>query len=254
MELGERIRQARLEAGLSQRQLCGEAITRNMLSLIENGSARPSMDTLAHFARQLGKPLSWFLEEEAVTSPNQTVMAAARSRWESRDAAGVLDALEGYRSPDAVFDSEMGLLRYLALLEQARTAISQDKLPYAKSLLTQAGDCVSPYLTDDSPRQLLLARLGCPAELACDELLLAKAALCTDDPERCLTLLHAVESRDDPRFGQLMGLCLLAKGDYAAALPWLERNEKENLARLEECCRELGDYKRAYEYACRQRS
>ena len=33
MELGERIKQARLAAGLSQRQLCGEKLTRNMLSL-----------------------------------------------------------------------------------------------------------------------------------------------------------------------------------------------------------------------------
>ena len=43
MELGEKILQARLEAGLSQRQLCGEEITRNMLSLIEHGNAKPSM-------------------------------------------------------------------------------------------------------------------------------------------------------------------------------------------------------------------
>ena len=35
MELGEKLKQARLETGLSQRQLCGEEITRNMLSLIE---------------------------------------------------------------------------------------------------------------------------------------------------------------------------------------------------------------------------
>ena len=46
MELGEKIRQARLDAGMSQRQLCGDEITRNMLSLIENGSAKPSMKTL----------------------------------------------------------------------------------------------------------------------------------------------------------------------------------------------------------------
>ena len=70
MELGKRIRQARLEAGLSQRQLCGEQITRNMLSQIENGSARPSMDTLRYLAAQLGKPIGYFLEEQAVTSPN----------------------------------------------------------------------------------------------------------------------------------------------------------------------------------------
>ena len=46
MELGEKLRQARMEAGLSQRQLCGEEITRNMQALIENGTAKPSMKTL----------------------------------------------------------------------------------------------------------------------------------------------------------------------------------------------------------------
>ena len=39
MELGEKLRQARLAAGLSQRQLCGDVITRNMLSQIESGAA-----------------------------------------------------------------------------------------------------------------------------------------------------------------------------------------------------------------------
>lgn len=34
MELGQRLKQARLEAGMSQRQLCGDVITRNMLSQI----------------------------------------------------------------------------------------------------------------------------------------------------------------------------------------------------------------------------
>ena len=35
MDLGQRIKEARLEKGLSQRELCGSMITRNMLSLIE---------------------------------------------------------------------------------------------------------------------------------------------------------------------------------------------------------------------------
>ena len=50
MELGQKLRLARQEAGLSQRQLCGEVITRNMLSQIENGSAKPSMETLRYLA------------------------------------------------------------------------------------------------------------------------------------------------------------------------------------------------------------
>ena len=54
MELGEKLKQARLDAGLSQRQLCGEEITRNMLSLIENGAAKPSMKTMQYLAARLG--------------------------------------------------------------------------------------------------------------------------------------------------------------------------------------------------------
>ena len=69
MELGERIRQARLGAGLSQKALCGDRITRNMLSQIEHGAARPSMDTLSYLAERLSRPVSWGLEEDA-SGPN----------------------------------------------------------------------------------------------------------------------------------------------------------------------------------------
>ena len=78
MELGEKLRLARLEAGLSQRALCGDEITRNMLSRIENGAARPSMKTLRFLAARLDKPVSYFLEEDTVCSPNQESMTAAR--------------------------------------------------------------------------------------------------------------------------------------------------------------------------------
>ena len=79
MELAQKLKQARLDAGLSQKAICGDRITRNMLSQIENGSARPSMETLRYLAGQLGKPISYFLEDDAVTSPNQTLMEQARS-------------------------------------------------------------------------------------------------------------------------------------------------------------------------------
>ena len=77
MTIGEKLRQARLEMGLSQRQLCGEVVTRNMLSLIENGSAKPSMKTLQYLASQLGKSVSYFLEEQVQLSENQPAMEQA---------------------------------------------------------------------------------------------------------------------------------------------------------------------------------
>lgn len=259
MELGQRIRQARLEAGLSQRQLCGDTITRNMLSLIENGSARPSMDTLCCLAARLDKPVSFFLEEQAVTSPNCAVMETARSCWTARNATGVLRALEDYRGPDSTFDAERGLLEYLAKLLLAQQAMAEDRLPYAQSLLQQAAQCQSPYLADDSALQLLLAKAGLPARLDCDEplLLKAEAALELGDLSRCAALLAAVEAQTDPHWQLLTGLCLFQRQDYAAAVSHLQKAEEiypaQVIPRLEICFRELGDFKMAYDYACKQR-
>jgi transcriptional regulator with XRE-family HTH domain len=97
MELGEKLKQARLDAGLSQRQLCGEEITRNMLSLIENGAAKPSMKTLQYLAGRLGKSVGFFLEERETASPNQEVMESARRLYREGDFAGAARTLTNYR-------------------------------------------------------------------------------------------------------------------------------------------------------------
>jgi transcriptional regulator with XRE-family HTH domain len=64
MTMGEKLRAARLEAGLSQRQLCQGLVTRNMLSQIENGSAKPSLPTLQVLAQRLNKNVQYFLEDD----------------------------------------------------------------------------------------------------------------------------------------------------------------------------------------------
>ena len=109
------MRQARLDAGLSQRQLCGDVITRNMLSLIENGSARPSMDTLAYLAERLGKPMSFFLGEK---SANAACLEKARAAYTQGRYAEAEALLKEYK-PDGVQDEEFGLLKLLILLEMA---------------------------------------------------------------------------------------------------------------------------------------
>ena len=63
MTMGERLRRAREEAGLSQRQVCGDQITRNQLSQLEHDRVGPSVETLRYLAGQLGRPVSYFLDE-----------------------------------------------------------------------------------------------------------------------------------------------------------------------------------------------
>ena len=64
MTMGARIRQARIEAGMSQRQLAGETMTRNMLSALEHDSANPSIGTLRYLSDKLCKPIGYFLGED----------------------------------------------------------------------------------------------------------------------------------------------------------------------------------------------
>ena len=135
MELGEKLRLTRLEAGLSQRALCGDEITRNMLSRIENGAARPSMKTLGCLAARLGKPVSYFLEEDTVCSPNQEIMTAVRQLFDGKDYAGAMRALAQYRTPDEIYDRERQLLEILVQLHLAEEAIGDGREPYALELL-----------------------------------------------------------------------------------------------------------------------
>lgn len=265
MELGQRLKAARLEMGLSQRQLCGDVITRNMLSQIENGAARPSMDTLRYLAGALGKPLSFFLEENAVTSPNQAVMARARK---VSDSKRVLEILEEYREPDEVFDREKELITRLATLDLAEEAAREGKSIYAASLLEALGTLQDGYCGADLERRrlLLLARVKpqtlddlCEKLPGLDEelMLRAKATLNRGDADRCGALLDGAETRDED-WNFLRGRAYLAKGDYESALPCLqaaeERYKEAAYPLLEQCARELCDFKLAYEYACKQRA
>jgi transcriptional regulator with XRE-family HTH domain len=57
--VGARVRQARLEAGLSQRDLSATGISFAFISRIENGNRTPSVKALRKLAPRLGVSLHW---------------------------------------------------------------------------------------------------------------------------------------------------------------------------------------------------
>ena len=223
MELGEKILQTRKALGLSQRQLCGDTITRNMLSRIEHGMARPSMDTLRILAQRLDKPISYFLED----------------------------------------DGDSALLGALQKIRQAEDALAEGKHRLAERIL-EGLETETPELT--RKKQLLLAKIpGADLEKICrdlpsldEELLLrARDAATRGDWERCRNLLGAVENPTVPEYQMLAGEMHFREGNYRTAVEHLLLAEAEFSADavplLEICFRELGDFKRAYEYACKQK-
>lgn len=247
MELGEKLRAARLEAGLSQKALCGDTVTRNMLSQIESGKARPSMDTLLVLANRLGRPVSWFLEES--TALDRAVAAFETGRYS--DALTELDS--------CAEDGHVLLLRKLCLIGLGRQALESNRLPYARELLEKAGQVTGAYPVPglEGERRLLLAMAGGEDAPGDDRLWLMQAETALDggDYLRAESCLSAVEKRDE-RWCLLMGRCRVAAGDFAGAMEYLRgaENNPQALPLLEQCSRELGDYKAAYEYACRARS
>src|SRR5256885_7130653 len=62
-KLGDRLREARVAAGISQAQLGAPYFTRAHVSAIELGKIRPAMRSLEHMAKKLDKPASYFLDD-----------------------------------------------------------------------------------------------------------------------------------------------------------------------------------------------
>ena len=255
MELGEKIRLARTEAGLSQRQLCGEEITRNMLSQIESGKARPSMTTLQYLAAQLHRPVSYFLEDGG--SPVEAALDQARQAYGLGQFQQALEALENATEKG----EEANLLQYLCLIAQGKAALGQEKRPYARQLLEKAGSIETLYKNDATERERLLWLLeaGGEYEIPTDDrplLLQAKKALQKEDPAAAIRYLDACD-RQSSRWALLRGKAAFLTADYKFALELLKQAEtdfpKEAIPLLEACCKELEDYKQAYYYACLQR-
>ena len=87
MTIGEKIKNARIQARLTQDDLASGHITRNMLSQIERGRATPSIDTLNHIARVLDIPAAYFIspENDLFLFKKKERISAIKNAFESRN-------------------------------------------------------------------------------------------------------------------------------------------------------------------------
>ena len=74
--IGARIKELRKSKNMTQSELAGESITRNMLSRIENGLALPSLQTLLYIADSLTVPVSVLLDDTLLC--DHTIAEAVR--------------------------------------------------------------------------------------------------------------------------------------------------------------------------------
>lgn len=261
MELGEKLKAARLEAGLSQRQLCADTITRNMLSQIENGSAKPSYATMQALCARLGKPVRYFMED--APSENLPLLHQASSCPPEQAA----QLLRQYLAPDPLLDGWYSFLYVRCRLALAKQALQEQRTVLACALLKEAQTHCTGEVEDllGSELFILLAQAG--AEDASvlsqqlpdntpSQLLKARGALARGDGQKCLGYLDGADCAPEESF-LLRGQALILLRKFHEATACLHAIEDalsdEVFPLLELCYREMGNFEKAYLYACKQR-
>jgi len=114
--LGQRLREARTAAGLSQAQLGAPYYTRAHVSAIELGKIRPAMKSLEHMAAKLGKPASYFMEDrQLIEQRGERAVAIARAHQLTAEgkAAEAIEILTPLLEQDQTRLERAGVLRAL---------------------------------------------------------------------------------------------------------------------------------------------
>jgi transcriptional regulator with XRE-family HTH domain len=227
-----------------------------MLSQIENGVARPSMETLCYLAGRLGKPVSFFLEEP-VASPNQQCITEAKTAFALGELDNMRQALDAFSEPDDLLHEERQLLEFYWHLKRAKQALSENMKPYGVKLLYHALELDGLYITADLRYRcrVLLGMAGEKILLEADEEAILVRAMQCNDPQRRLAILELADDKTSSVWKLLKADALLEEKRYQEAAQYYLTipPSGEVYEKLEVCYRELGDFKLAYEYACKQR-
>ena len=167
MTLGQKIKAARLEKGLTQKEVVGDYITRNMLSKIENDSATPSVRTLEYLAKALDLPTGYFLSDAQISDGlvpdglNEARAAFREKRWTDCLALLEADKTAGTTDEGYLLHARAGACAAQQALEEGRLAEAKE-LAETAHYYNQEGLYSSPDLSAQLALTLgqILTRLG----------------------------------------------------------------------------------------------
>ena len=280
MQIGEKIKQLRLSKLMTQADLAGTQITRNMLSSIEHGAALPSLPTAMYIAERLNVPVGYLLSDadQEFFYRKMMSMPNIRHAFEAQDYTGCLSFLSALGEEQ---DDELYLLRAECEYGAAKQALEQGRLRIAAIAFDRALDAAEKTVYDTA---WLRERVAvCFRYMTSISSTLASDALDSSEVERARALgdalveyamaLEALEGDREKSAREfitrhpeslyatrLSGLLLMKNGEYTQAQTVLEtllnRDELtfgvllyEVFGDLELCYRKNDDYKKAYEFS-----
>lgn len=131
--LGQRIKEARLAKKMTQAEVVGSFITRNMLSQIESGTAVPSVKTLTYLAEVLELPPSVLLPEVSEGSDSSNEEGTSVSTTVPTDASALFRAKEAFLAGDDTKACEI-----LSSIEETSPLTDEAQALYARAALRLA--------------------------------------------------------------------------------------------------------------------
>ena len=149
LSLGRKIRQIRIDKKITQQELVGDFITRNMLSQIENDIATPSIKTLQYIADHLEVPLSFLMVGEHDDEfnknyeydDNETIRSKARQLFFAGDYMKYIEIYDN--NPQIIEDSkEAAMFLGLACMEAATESFLNGKAEKCLEYCRKAEGCV----------------------------------------------------------------------------------------------------------------
>ena len=277
MKIGEKIKKLRLEKMMTQSELAGTEITRNMLSRIENGFALPSLSTVYYIASRLNISPGFLLSEgndEEVYLKYREIINIKKA-YMTEDYRICRDMCKHTKSHG---DDEIMLLLAECNLEIAIEEFNFGKLRSACEYFDEA---IEVCATTIYHTERILARAGAyfkymrliSATLSSnmvDEEELNVYPSMTDEFCRYVILFDKMETNtagdpstweldhNQPYFYHLLARNDMKNGDYLSAHSTLHKILIDQqiipepmlyfvFSDFEICCRETGDFKGAYE-------
>ena len=158
--LGDRIRQLRINRGMTQTELAGERFSKEYLSQIERSKTRPTDETVSWLAARLGVD-SGFLESGVSTSDQdraESIISRAEAAIESQQYTEAVEMLEAVVTSLGAAQAPQLELRALLAEGWARMYVSE--LRKAVAVLTRARVLAEDPVFTDVDRAEVLFRLG----------------------------------------------------------------------------------------------
>jgi tetratricopeptide (TPR) repeat protein len=160
LRLGERLRQLRAAAGMTQAELAGDRFSKEYVSQIERGKTRPTRETIEWLAGRLGVDAGFL--ENGVSADDRGRVDAALARadalLEARRNDEALAAFDDIRS--AVLATGMPELEVRALSGEATVRMRLGEVREAIALLERARALTERNTFSDVERGDVLFRLG----------------------------------------------------------------------------------------------